>query len=57
MRICVQTDVWCMTWSVLYQVNTPAESKYPWDYLNKIQTIPDEQALGPKAETKCVLWK
>lgn len=41
----------------LYQVKTPAESKYPWDYLNKIQTIPGEQAFTTKAESKCALWK
>ncbi|SFC28627.1 branched-chain amino acid transport system substrate-binding protein [Collimonas sp. OK412] len=41
----------------LYQVKTPAESKYPWDYLTKIQTIPGEQAFTTKAESKCALWK
>ncbi|MQR01055.1 ABC transporter substrate-binding protein [Glaciimonas soli] len=41
----------------LYQVKTPAESKYPWDYLNKIQTIPGDQAFMSKADSKCAAWK
>ena len=41
----------------LYQVKTPAESKYPWDYLNKIQTIPAEKAFMSKADSKCAIWK
>ncbi|PUA18350.1 ABC transporter substrate-binding protein [Glaciimonas sp. PCH181] len=41
----------------LYQVKTPAESKYPWDYLNKIQTIPAEKAFMAKADSKCAAWK
>ncbi|MFC5473227.1 ABC transporter substrate-binding protein [Paraherbaspirillum soli] len=41
----------------LFQVKTPAESKYPWDYLKMVQTIPGEQAFTPKAESKCALWK
>lgn len=41
----------------LYQVKTPAESKYPWDYLNKIQTIPAEKAFMSKADSKCPTWK
>jgi branched-chain amino acid transport system substrate-binding protein len=41
----------------LYQVKTPAESKYPWDYYKLVQTIPGEQAWTTKAESKCVAWK
>jgi branched-chain amino acid transport system substrate-binding protein len=41
----------------LYQVKTPAESKYPWDYYKLVQTIPAEQAFTTKAESKCALWK
>jgi len=41
----------------LYQVKTPAESKYPWDYLNKIQTIPADTAFMSKADSKCAAWK
>jgi len=41
----------------LYQVKTPAESKYPWDYYKLVQTIPAEQAWTTKAESKCTAWK
>ena len=41
----------------LYQVKTPAESKYPWDYYKLVQAIPAEQAWTTKAESKCALWK
>jgi branched-chain amino acid transport system substrate-binding protein len=41
----------------LYQVKTPAESKYPWDYYKLVQTIPGEQAWTTKAESKCAAWK
>jgi len=41
----------------LYQVKTPAESKYPWDYYKLVQTIPAEQAWTTKAESKCSAWK
>ena len=41
----------------LYQVKTPAESKYPWDYYKLVQTIPAEQAWTTKAESKCAAWK
>jgi len=41
----------------LYQVKTPAESKYPWDYYKLVQTIPGEQAWTTKAESKCSAWK
>ncbi|MDY7577243.1 ABC transporter substrate-binding protein [Herbaspirillum sp. RTI4] len=41
----------------LFQVKTPAESKYPWDYYKLVQTIPAEQAWTTKAESKCAAWK
>jgi branched-chain amino acid transport system substrate-binding protein len=41
----------------LMQVKTPQESKYPWDYLKVVQTIPGAEAFTTKAETKCSLWK
>jgi branched-chain amino acid transport system substrate-binding protein len=41
----------------LYQVKTPAESKYPWDYYKLVQTIPGDQAWTTKAESKCAAWK
>jgi branched-chain amino acid transport system substrate-binding protein len=39
----------------LFQVKTPAESKYPWDYYKLIATTPGEEAIRPAAETHCNL--
>jgi branched-chain amino acid transport system substrate-binding protein len=41
----------------LMQVKKPAESKYPWDYYQVVQTIPGDQAFTTKAESKCAAWK
>jgi branched-chain amino acid transport system substrate-binding protein len=41
----------------LMQVKSPKDSKYPWDYMKVVQTIPGDQAFTTKAETKCALWK
>jgi branched-chain amino acid transport system substrate-binding protein len=39
----------------LYEVKTPAESKYPWDYLKLLQTIPAHEAFRPLDEGGCPL--
>jgi branched-chain amino acid transport system substrate-binding protein len=39
----------------LYEVKTPAESKYPWDYLKLLQTIPADEAFRPLNEGGCPL--
>jgi branched-chain amino acid transport system substrate-binding protein len=39
----------------LYQVKTPAESKYPWDYFKLLQTIPAYEAFRPLDEGGCLL--
>jgi len=39
----------------LYKVKTPAESKYPWDYLKLMQTIPADEAFRPLNEGGCPL--
>jgi branched-chain amino acid transport system substrate-binding protein len=39
----------------LYQVKTPAESKYPWDYYKEIQRIDGKDAFRPMADGGCVL--
>jgi branched-chain amino acid transport system substrate-binding protein len=39
----------------LYEVKTPAESKYPWDYLKLLQTIPANEAFRPLDEGGCPL--
>ena len=39
----------------LFEVKKPAESKYPWDYLKLLQTIPADEALRPLNEGGCPL--
>ena len=41
----------------LAQVKSPAESKYPWDYLKLVEKIPGDQAFTSRADTKCAAWK
>ncbi|MBS0560187.1 MAG: ABC transporter substrate-binding protein [Proteobacteria bacterium] len=37
----------------LFQVKSPAESKYPWDYYKLLRTVPPEQAFRPLSEHAC----
>ncbi len=39
----------------LFEAKTPAESKYPWDYLKLLQTIPAAEAFRPLNEGGCAL--
>jgi len=39
----------------LFEVKAPAESKYPWDYLKLLQTIPANEAYRPPNEGGCPL--
>ena len=41
----------------LFQVKTPAESKYPWDYYTVVKSIPPEQVWRPLSEGGCSLVK
>ncbi len=41
--------------ATLYRVKRPAESRAPWDYYDRIATIPAEQAWRPLAEGGCRL--
>jgi branched-chain amino acid transport system substrate-binding protein len=41
----------------VFQVKSPAESKYPWDYYRLIATVPGEQAFLPLAQSKCPFLK
>jgi branched-chain amino acid transport system substrate-binding protein len=41
----------------LFEVKSPAESKYPWDYYKLIGTIPAEEAFRPLAQSECPLVK
>lgn len=41
---------------LLFEVKSPSESKYPWDYVKVLQTMsPEEAAPKPLAETGCYL--
>lgn len=41
----------------LWEVKSPSESRYAWDYLKLIKTIPAEQAFMPLAQSTCYLVK
>ncbi len=41
----------------LFQVKTPAESKYPWDYYRQLAMIPADQAFRPLDQGGCPLVK
>jgi len=41
----------------LFQVKTPAESKYPWDYYNLKKVVPGDQAFQPLSESTCPFVK
>ena len=41
----------------LVSVKTPEESKYPWDYLNIVETIPADKAFVPLEQSACPLVK
>ena len=39
----------------LYQVKSPAESKYPWDFYKKLAVTPGDDAFMPLSASKCSL--
>jgi branched-chain amino acid transport system substrate-binding protein len=39
----------------LFRVKTPTESRYPWDYYQRVTTIPGADAFQPLAASKCPL--
>jgi len=41
----------------LYEVKTPAESKYPWDYYKLVKTIPADKAFRALGATGCEIPK
>ena len=41
----------------LFQVKSPSESKYPWDYYKLISTVPADKAFLPLSESTCALVK
>jgi branched-chain amino acid transport system substrate-binding protein len=41
----------------LWQVKSPKESKYAWDYCRKLATIPAETAFAPPPTPACPLLR
>ncbi|MFS8977078.1 ABC transporter substrate-binding protein [Cupriavidus necator] len=41
----------------LFEVKSPAESKYPWDYYKVLATVPGDQAFMPASKSQCPLLK
>ena len=41
----------------LFQVKSPGESQYPWDYYKLLKTIPADQAFRPMSEGGCPMIK
>jgi branched-chain amino acid transport system substrate-binding protein len=41
----------------LFQVKTPDESEYPWDYYRLLETTPGDQAFRPLSQSQCPLVK
>ena len=41
----------------LFQVKSPSESKYPWDYYKLLAKVPADQAFQPLSESRCPLIK
>ncbi len=41
----------------LFEIKTPSESKYPYDYYKLVSTIPPEQAFRPLVDGGCPLLK
>jgi len=39
----------------LYEVKSPAESKYPWDYYKLLKQIPADEAFRPLSQGECYL--
>ena len=53
----IRQDGIALTPSYLFEVKTPGESKYPWDYYKQVAMTPADQAWKPLAESGCSLVK
>ena len=53
----VRADGRMMREMYLFEVKTPAESKYPWDYFKLKATVPADKAYRPLSESVCPLVK
>ena len=52
-NVAIREDGRVMIDVALMQVKSPADSKYPFDYLKRLTTIPAEQAYRPLSEGGC----
>lgn len=39
--------------TVIFQVKSPAESKYPWDYYRQVRRVPASESIRPLNEGRC----
>ena len=51
----IRADGMALFPSYLFEVKTPAESKYPWDYFKQVVATPADQAWKPLADGGCPL--
>ncbi len=51
----IRADGLALVPSYLFEVKTPAESKYPWDYFKQIVATPADKAWRPLSEGACPL--
>jgi branched-chain amino acid transport system substrate-binding protein len=51
----IRPDGRCLHPVYLYEVKSPAESKYPWDYYKLLATTPPEEGFRPLNEGGCPL--
>jgi len=51
----IRADGLALVPSYLFEVKTPAESKYPWDYFKQVAATPADKAWRPLSEGGCPL--
>jgi branched-chain amino acid transport system substrate-binding protein len=49
----IRADGRVMNPMYLFQVKTPEESRYPWDYYRLVRTVPADEAFRPMSEGGC----
>lgn len=52
----IRTDGRMMHDMYLWEVKKPSESRYPWDYLKLVRTIPAQEAFMPIQRSTCYPW-
>ncbi len=56
-KVSIRADGRLMNPMHLFQVKSPAESKYPWDYYKLVRTLSAEDAFRPMADGGCPMVK